>query len=376
MNGPRVFFYVQHLLGIGHLARASRIAAALLAERFDVVLVIGGPPVGNFPPPNIRTFRLPPVKAGPDGFSALVDASGDVIDEVFLAQRRDLLIAALKHEAPDIVVIEAFPFGRRQMRFELLPLLDAIARLTPKPLLVSSIRDILQESHKPGRAEETVDLVKRHFGLVLVHGDRSFAKLEESFPQAGQIADRLSYTGLVAGPPPKPPIEIYDVIVSAGGGAAGSRLALAAAEASRRFAEQGRWLLVTGPNLPTAIAEKLIRDQPRHLSIVPFRPDFASLLAGARLSVSQAGYNTVCDILQARCRSLLVPFAEGGETEQTLRAERLHQRGLASVLPEAGISHEAVAAAVAQALKAPLPPPHELDLEGARNTAVVLRNAL
>ena len=46
-------------------------------------------------------------------------------------------------------MIEAFPFGRRQMRFELLPLLDAIAAMTPKPLLVTSVRDILQERVSP-----------------------------------------------------------------------------------------------------------------------------------------------------------------------------------------------------------------------------------
>ena len=39
MTGPRVFFYVQHLLGIGHLARASRIAAALAEDGFDVTVV-------------------------------------------------------------------------------------------------------------------------------------------------------------------------------------------------------------------------------------------------------------------------------------------------------------------------------------------------
>ncbi len=37
----RVLFYVQHLLGIGHLVRASRIATAL-ARRFEVLLVVGG----------------------------------------------------------------------------------------------------------------------------------------------------------------------------------------------------------------------------------------------------------------------------------------------------------------------------------------------
>ena len=42
---PRVFFYVQHLLGIGHLRRAAVLARALAAGGFDVLLVSGGAPV-------------------------------------------------------------------------------------------------------------------------------------------------------------------------------------------------------------------------------------------------------------------------------------------------------------------------------------------
>ena len=60
MNAPRVLFYVQHLLGIGHLARASRIAAALAADGFQVTAVLGGAPVPGFPGPGIGTLELPP----------------------------------------------------------------------------------------------------------------------------------------------------------------------------------------------------------------------------------------------------------------------------------------------------------------------------
>ena len=40
----RVFFYVQHLLGIGHLRRAAVLARALADGGFDVLLVSGGAP--------------------------------------------------------------------------------------------------------------------------------------------------------------------------------------------------------------------------------------------------------------------------------------------------------------------------------------------
>ena len=49
----------------------------------------------------------------------------------------------------------------------------------------------------------------------------------------------------------------------------------------------------------------------------------SSLLAGAGVSISQAGYNTLMEVVQARARAVAVPFAGGNETEQTLRARRL-----------------------------------------------------
>ncbi|MBZ4138289.1 hypothetical protein JYG56_22835, partial [Escherichia fergusonii] len=90
-----------------------------------------------------------------------------------------------------------------------------------------------------------------------------------------------------------------------------------------------RWCLITGPNLSEADFAALSHAVPDNVSVVRFRKDFPSLLRGAALSISQAGYNTVCDVLRAQCRSILVPFTAGGETEQTVRANRLAALGLA-----------------------------------------------
>jgi predicted glycosyltransferase len=41
----RIFFHVQHLLGIGHIRRAAVLARTLAASGFDVLLVSGGAPL-------------------------------------------------------------------------------------------------------------------------------------------------------------------------------------------------------------------------------------------------------------------------------------------------------------------------------------------
>jgi predicted glycosyltransferase len=376
MRSPRIFFYVQHLLGIGHLARASHIARALVEDGMDVTMLTGGSNVPGFPGPGVSQIALPPLLAGNAGFSGLVDNNSKPASEEYLKNRCKLLLDAFHETKPDIVVIEAFPFGRRQMRFELLPLLDAIETAAPKPRLVTSVRDILQERTKPGRDEETVSLIKSHFDHVLVHGDPDFVALPDTFPLAKSIAEKILYTGLVAGPLPSPAADRFDIVVSAGGGAVGSHLLRSAYRSAARLGSQYTWCLIAGPNLPESDFAALTAESPDNVTVVRFRQDFPALLCNAQLSISQAGYNTVCDILRARCRSILVPFTAGGETEQSVRAARLEALGLATALPENDLSSDALTGAIATAFNSRPLPRYNLDLHGAQKTAALLRQML
>ena len=365
----RVFFYVQHLLGIGHLARASHVADAMVRARMQVTVVTGGAPVAGFPGPGVAHVALPEIRAGDAGFSGLTDAAGTPVDDAFKTNRRDLLLAAYHAARPDVVMIEAFPFGRRQVRFELIPLLQAIHAETLRPRVVASVRDILQERAKPGRDEETVTLARMYFDHVLVHGDPAFVRLEDTFPFAAELADMTLYGGIVAAPLPAPAPDRFDIVVSAGGGAVGAALLNAAAGAIDLLPGNLTWCLIGGINMPEADFAALQARIPARATLTRFRRDFGGLLRNVTLSVSQAGYNTVCDALTAGCRSLLVPFAAGGETEQTLRATRLAGLDLAHVLLETDLSPARMATAIAAALAAPAPPPNTLDLNGADGAA-------
>lgn len=367
MTALRVLFYVQHLLGIGHLVRASRVAAALRDAGCGVAVISGGVPVLGFPGTGIESIEIPAIRSADEAFSRLVDSAGETVNDTHWNLRRDQLLNVARSWKPHILIIEAFPFGRRQMRKEILAFVDAARALDPRLLVISSIRDILQENRKPGRTEETIETLNNLFDHVLVHGDERFARLEETFPRASEITCGVSYTGLVAGPEPDPPVEKFAVLVSAGGGAAGGRLIAASLEAAERLASaQSPWCIITGPNFARNGAIKA------NVRIEGFRPDLPSLLAGAGLSVSQAGYNTVCDILRAKCRSILVPFAAGGETEQSLRAEKLARLKLAHVLPESMLNGQTLIAAIASAQMQTPHASHDLDLQGARHSAKIL----
>ena len=105
------------------------------------------------------------------------------------------------------------------------------------------------------------------------------------------------------------------------------------------------------------------------------RPDFPALLAGCALSISQAGYNTVLDLLQAGRPALLVPFDAGNETEQALRAAALARAGLARIATVAE-GPQALAAAIEAALAQGAPPTAKVDLDGANGTVAAIAKLL
>lgn len=379
-----VLLYVQHLLGIGHLRRSLRIVEALAREGIRVTLISGGEPLSSLACTSAeRVIQLPAIRALDAGFKVLVDGTGRPIDDELRTARRSTLLTAFGDAQPDALLIEAFPFGRRAFRFELDGLIEAARARRPRPLILCSLRDIVVLPGHPRRPKEIVDRVRNDFDFVLVHGDPAFVPLEESFPLASEIGDRLIYTGYVAKAPEadhmaasEETVGANEVVVSVGGGAVGGALLRTAIETRRQGCLANcRWRLLAGPNLPEPEFASLAAGLPEGVVLEQYRPDFPQMLARCRVSVSQAGYNTVLDILAARAAAVVVPFASGRETEQSLRAERLAAHGVFELLPENQLSPERLASAMDRAMFA-RPATIAIDTGGARRSAVLIADMI
>jgi predicted glycosyltransferase len=375
-----ILFYVQHLLGIGHLRRALHLVEGMAGSGLEVSLVSGGEPLPDLAGAAARVVQLAPVRAADATFKNLVGADGRPLDDTLRAARQQAVAAAFAATAPDAVLIEAFPFGRRAFRFELEPLIAAARARRPRSLVLCSLRDIVVAPDDDQRREWIVERVRADFDAVLVHGDPDLIPLEASFPLAPALADWLVYTGYVA-PPDRPTDDGAatgddEVLVSAGGGAVGGAL-LRAALAARRGGclADSRWRLLAGPNLPAVEFAALSADLPAGTVVERYRPDLPQMLRRCRVSVSQAGYNTVLDILAAGTPAVLVPFAELRETEQTLRAEYLAARGVVEMVPATALSPDRLAAAIARAAGR-RPATLKIDIGGARRTAQAIAGML
>ena len=378
---PKILFYVQHLLGIGHLMRAGTLTRALEQGGFETLLVSGGTDVPGFDAGAARFTQLPPTRATDKFFKVLVDENDDRIDDAWKARRRERLLEIFTEEQPDIILIEMYPFGRRQMRFEIEPLIEAArAQGEQRPLIVSSVRDILVEPDKPGRVDEMVARTRNYFDLVLIHGDPDFIAFDETFSRMSEIADLSRYTGYVVDPAPardEAGPGAGEVIISTGGGAVSDDM-LEAAIGARALSSlaNASWRVLIGHNLPEADFTAYRDNAPDGITVERSRPDFPQLLANCRLSISQGGYNTVMEVLAARTPAVCIPYAGGLESEQTLRCRLLADRGALEIIEPDAVNPAAVAAAADRAVAETRATAAGLDLAGAQNSARILKSAL
>jgi predicted glycosyltransferase len=395
---PPILFYCQHLLGLGHARRAALLARALAKAGEPVVFVQGGLAVPGLDLGGAEPVALPALVAADDAASRLALPDGRAPDAAYLTARRDRLLALFAERDPGVVLFELFPFGRHALAFELGPLLLAVAedrtrRGDAAARVAVSLRDIVVSKANAAWAELSVSaVVERWVDRVLVHGSPELIPLDRTFALAPRLQDRLVYTGYVAEDPPPPaegrpttaapPAPPGEVVISGGGGRVAMSLFRTALDARPLAPGAARlpWRVLTGPYLDAAARGELearaaalgrLGDDPA-VVVESFREDFPALLRRAALSVSQAGYNTVLDLVRSRVRAVVVPY-EGSGDEQPLRARLLAERGVLEVVPAADCTPPRLAAAMEAALtRRDFPAPASIDLDGAARAAAIL----
>ena len=374
----RIIHYCQHVLGIGHYFRSLEIAKAL--KRHQVILVTGGPSVEAELPPHVTECKLAGLGMDPD-FTELVPTEENLSLSEVQEERRELLSSLFTETAPDLFLVELYPFGRKRFGFELLPLLEAIrAEESGQTKVVCSLRDILVEKeNQSGYERRVLGQLNRYFDALLVHADPTLVSLEETFKSMAEIRIPVVYSGFVA---PRPRAnagrELRDslkigeneslVVASSGGGKVGAPLLRAVLEAVSHLADmrQLRLYIFTGPFMDDSDFDLLAERSASMpgVQVARFTRDFLTFLAAADLSISMAGYNTCMNILAAGVPSLVWPF--GQNREQRLRAGKLAGLGTLKLLSDADLKPSRLAVRMGDVLNQPM---------GAASTTVNLNGA-
>src|SRR5262249_59750175 len=195
-----------------------------------------------------------------------------------------------------------------------------------------------------------------------VDGHASMGDFASAYGLDADLAAKVHYCGYLGRRPPSAvDSPLYDrplVLANGGGGVDGAELAWTFIDAAERLRPRrgGTWLLVTGPMLDTATHERLARTgEAAGLMVRRMLPELRAHVALADCVVSMAGYNTCCDLLTFARPSVLVP-RRAPSREQSIRANRLAEWGVTSVVPADQADAEHLVEAIATALDGPLPP--------------------
>ncbi|AFY02372.1 glycosyltransferase family protein [Bdellovibrio bacteriovorus] len=376
MTKPRLLFYCQHLLGIGHLTRSLAICEAL-NEDFEVHFLQGGPDVGKtLKHPSFHHHFLTPLLMRESDCSLYDPAGVKTAEEIF--QERQQSINTLLGDLPFAAVItELFPFGRNKFKGEVMDLIQKARTVNSMVHVSCSIRDILVEKKDSVEREmKMVRLVEENYDAVFVHSDPQILRFEETFSQATRLQEKLCYTGFVT-ESPKAKHSLgrrNEILISMGGGVVGDELVLAALEIMPSLPEY-LFRVAPGPYASEALKKTLAEKAANNpqLRIEPFLNNFEEELSQVALSISLAGYNTMMNILNTRTPALVYPYM--ANIEQNLRATRMADQGLLSVIYEKDLTPADLLKKVKNQLQHQWPS-LEVGLKGAKQTSKLLSNIL
>lgn len=379
---PKLMFYCQHILGMGHLIRSVEIVKGLIPD-FQICFINDGQVIEEFVfPSDIEFINIPAVKTDSE-FKEIKP----VDDNLTLAEveeiRKETLLQVCARFQPDILVVELFPFGRRRFSFELIPLIEQAKAMGAK--IVSSVRDIVVTKRNQQRHEEKVcRLLNKYFDLLLIHGDPNFVKLDLSFSRLNDLDCPVQYTGYVAQSIPEKRETIQRhyirkkplILVSIGGGRFGHDLLECVTKTAPILKGKvpHHIQVFTGAFSPDAVLEKLqtITSQQDNITVERYTPNLLAYMQQADLSIGMSGYNTTMNILSTGVKAMMMAFQGNNDKEQETRLKKLESFGRVKMIKPEELEPEKFAQQIIDYLEAK-PTLLNLNLDGVNQTGYYLR---
>jgi predicted glycosyltransferase len=340
----RVLTYSHDGYGMGHLRRSLKIASRLVEwEPAASVLVATGSRVAHrFElPESVDYLKLPAItKLANDRYVA--DGLRLDAEEVF-AVRSAVLQAAVRHYAPDILLVDRYPLGVSR---ELEPALRALRSRRPDAQVILGLRDILDDPavvREEWQRKGHQQAIAEYYDRVLVYGDPRVYDAVTEYGLVDPVARMVSFTGYLgdahAGETAaqvRARLGVGDqplAVCTVGGGKDAGHIANAFLDAMEHMREQGwKGLLVTGPCLDER--ERAVVTARAGLLGIPtdtFVADLPAHLAAADVAVAMGGYNTMCELLALAVPAVVIPRTTP-RVEQLIRAARFAELGAIEVL--------------------------------------------
>lgn len=345
MSAPRVALYSPGMIGLGHMRRNLQLVRSFAARypAGSFLMLTEAREAGAFDfPDNVDCLCLPALRKDLDGQCSPRRLRMG-LDE-FTRLRTEVLTAALRHFAPDVLIVDHLPLGAFR---EIEPGLEAL-RQRGRTRCVLGLRDILEE-HEVVKADWArhghARAIQRFYEAVWIYGDPGVFNLLTEYRLPAAVRERARFTGYLnptmssAGGATEEAASLAlgmlndspFMLCVVGGGQDGVRLAQAFVDA--RMPEGRAGVVIAGPFMAREEREALCRRAQAARSkihVFDFISEPLALLARAEKVVAMGGYNSVCEILALRKPALIVPRT-APRREQLIRSDRLARLGCIEV---------------------------------------------
>ena len=369
-SSPKIVLYSHDTFGMGNIRRTLLLSQDFITQYpgASILIITGSPMIHAFRiPTGIDYIKLPCL----DRFAAEQYAprylSG--CSEEVKQTREAILRESVLRFNPDLMVVDKRASG---IDGELLPTLHALRENGRHTKLALGVRDILDEPERTRKilaGNGSFEVIDEFYDEVWIYGSKEIfdTAKEYAFPESihrktfycGYLKRPTVSTGRNEGPP--------RILITTGGGGDGSDIIQAyltgLSTLPRNIAL--RTTVIFGPQMPEVCRTELLRrfDYLADVEFLEFEADITNRYAESDVVVSQAGYNTVCELLSFSRRAILVPRSEPVR-EQLIRARLMAERGFFECIEPQDLTPETLISKVLEALNSSSITSSTLKLDG------------
>ena len=369
-SSPKIVLYSHDTFGMGNIRRTLLLSQEFITEYpgASILIITGSPMIHAFRiPSGIDYIKLPCLdRLQAEQYAPrYLPGCGEEVKET----REAVLKESVLRFNPDLMVVDKRAAG---IDGELLPTLHALRQNGRHTKLVLGVRDILDEPERTRKVladNGSFDVIDEFYDEVWIYGSKSIfdTAKQYAFPESvvgktfycGYLKRSTISTGRKEGTP--------RVLITTGGGGDGRDIieAYLAGLSTLPRNVALRTTVIFGPQMPEPCRTDLLQrfGYMADVEFLEFEADITSRYAESDVVVSQAGYNTVCELLSFSRRAILVPRSEPVR-EQLIRARLMAERGFFDCIEPKDLTPETLISKVLEALQSSPITSGTLDLDG------------
>jgi len=369
-SSPKIVLYSHDTFGMGNIRRTLLLSQEFMTEYpgASILIITGSPMIHAFRiPTGIDYIKLPCV----DRFAAEQYAPRYLCgcSEEVKQTREVILRESVLRFNPDLMVVDKRASG---IDGELLPTLHALRQYGRHTKLVLGVRDILDEPERTRTVlagNGSFEVIDEFYDQVWIYGSKEIFDTAKEYGFPESIRRKTFYCGylkrptVAAGRKEGPP----RVLITTGGGGDGSDIIEAYLTGLSTLPRNValRTTVIFGPQMPEVRRAELLRHfyYLADVEFLEFEADITNRYAESDVVVSQAGYNTVCELLSFSRRAILVPRSKPVR-EQLIRARLMAQRGFFECIEPQDLTPEILISKVLEALNSSSVTSSTMELDG------------